>query len=252
MIGASVALTVQHQSQKKLLTANETLVQQIARLKADNESISNRAVRAGESASLSKDQLNELLRLRGEVGMLRQQTNELAQLRAGNQKPTPEVLQVESINQLSAEDQLSVRRTHVVNTETSLLRAVKSYAANHNGQNPGSFGELIDSGALTTTNFTLAVGGRIRLPSGKWLLVTPNLDDALSLDNFELLKAGVVDDQGRNLILRNRAPIPNPAGDPVWVYGGFSDRGMPMSVIISTDFTIANPHATQTATSPDK
>lgn len=55
------------------------LVDQIAQLKNDNERLSNRVAQASQSLSLSSDRLRELLRLRGEVGMLRRQQRELEQ-----------------------------------------------------------------------------------------------------------------------------------------------------------------------------
>ena len=61
-------------------------------LAAENERLSNLVARASQSRSLSEDQLRELLRLRGEVGALRQQGKELETARraagsrsAGNQ-----------------------------------------------------------------------------------------------------------------------------------------------------------------------
>jgi RNA polymerase sigma factor (sigma-70 family) len=75
--GATTALVVQHQTQTRLRVENELLTQQIAQLKTDNENFSNRLATAGDSKSLSDEQLNELLRLRSEVGVLRRQTNEL-------------------------------------------------------------------------------------------------------------------------------------------------------------------------------
>jgi RNA polymerase sigma factor (sigma-70 family) len=89
--GATTALVVQHQAQEKLRTENESLHRQIAQLKTDNGSLSNRLAAVGNSHSLSDDQLNELLKLRSEVGMLRQRTNELgkrqASLANATQKP---------------------------------------------------------------------------------------------------------------------------------------------------------------------
>jgi cell division protein FtsL len=69
---ATTALVVQHQSQIKLRVENESLTQQIAQLKTDNESLSKRLAAMGDSKSLSDDQLNELLKLRGDVGQLKQ------------------------------------------------------------------------------------------------------------------------------------------------------------------------------------
>lgn len=84
--GAATALVAQHQAQEKLRSENEGLRQQLTQMEADNQNLSNRLVSAGDSQGLNSDQLNELLKLRGEVGVLRQQTNELGKLRAKNRQ----------------------------------------------------------------------------------------------------------------------------------------------------------------------
>ena len=84
--GATTALVVQHQAQEKLRAENETLTRQIAQLKTDNEDLASRLAAAGNAKPLSDERLNELLKLRGEVGVLRQRTNELGMLRAA---PSP-------------------------------------------------------------------------------------------------------------------------------------------------------------------
>jgi preprotein translocase subunit SecD len=61
------------------------LTEQIAQLKSDNESLSNRAAQANGSPSLSGDQWRELLRLRGEVGVLRRQQREHERAAAATQ-----------------------------------------------------------------------------------------------------------------------------------------------------------------------
>ena len=81
-----------------------------------------------------------------------------------------------------------------------LLLAVKTYAADYNGQYPANLNQLAASGALVATNFAGNVG----------------------LDDFELMKAGGVDSLGNPLILRTRAQFPGEGGDSEWVYGGFA------------------------------
>ena len=88
-LGAATALVVQHQTQGKLRLENESLRQQIAQLETDNENLSNRVVPAADSKSLPDEQFNELLRLRGQVGVLRRQTNELGKLLANAPKFPP-------------------------------------------------------------------------------------------------------------------------------------------------------------------
>ena len=59
-----------------------SLAAQLTELKSDNESLSNRLAQANPSPSLSSERLRELLRLRGEVGVLRRQQRELEQAAA--------------------------------------------------------------------------------------------------------------------------------------------------------------------------
>jgi RNA polymerase sigma factor (sigma-70 family) len=81
----ATALVVQHQTQEKLRADNNSLRQQIEQLSTDNESLSNRPPKADSNAQ-PDDQLKELLRLRGEVGLLRRQTNELGSLLADSRQ----------------------------------------------------------------------------------------------------------------------------------------------------------------------
>jgi RNA polymerase sigma factor (sigma-70 family) len=82
--GAATALVVQHQTQTELRDENQSLRQQIAQLQMNNESLSNRLsatadAKSPPARSLSDEEMNELLRLRGEVGMLQRQANEAEQ-----------------------------------------------------------------------------------------------------------------------------------------------------------------------------
>ena len=75
--GAATTLVVQHQAQQKQRAENESLRQEIAQLKASLESAPAELPPRAEPKPLPDDQMNELLRLRGEVAVLRRQTNEL-------------------------------------------------------------------------------------------------------------------------------------------------------------------------------
>ncbi len=84
--GLTGALFQYHET-TKLRAANRDLrrqIQQLAALQAENESLSNRTAQAN-APGLTKAQLSELLRLRGEVGRLR------AQVRPGQPHPNPPV-----------------------------------------------------------------------------------------------------------------------------------------------------------------
>ena len=84
IIVASVVtpLMVQHQAQARLRDQDESLRQradQLAKLQADNERLSSLHAVANNSRPPSKDQLTELMRLRGEVGRLRTDLRESEQ-----------------------------------------------------------------------------------------------------------------------------------------------------------------------------
>jgi hypothetical protein len=73
-------LGLQYPSSKRLRAENETLKQMVAELKQSQDA--REPVSSGDSPS--NEQLNELLRLRGEVTQLRQQTNQITALQNEN------------------------------------------------------------------------------------------------------------------------------------------------------------------------
>jgi len=132
--GAATALVVQHQAQEKLSADNAVLEQQIAQLQTDNESFSNRLAAAGDAKSLSGAQYNELLKLRGEVGVLRRQTNEITKLKQENQQ-----LHVLSSNAGSSQQASSIpllySRHFRINAATFFQNLSRSFPAN-DGEKP--------------------------------------------------------------------------------------------------------------------
>ena len=101
--GAVTAFVMQQQNQTKLRGENESLQQQIAQLQADNAGLSNRIATIGEANQLPAGQFYELLKLRGEVGVLRRQLDEAteknrasqnvntAMLGSNTNPPTPQI-----------------------------------------------------------------------------------------------------------------------------------------------------------------
>src|SRR5438309_2064300 len=72
VVAASVAtpLVMQHHAQVKLREENQSLRQQVEGLTAENDRLSNLLTQASRSGSLPKEQLSELMKLRGEIGLL--------------------------------------------------------------------------------------------------------------------------------------------------------------------------------------
>lgn len=186
---------------------DEALLRQadrIAQLESENERLSNLAVHAASTVLPTSSPSRELLRLRGEVGILRQQTNELGELRKQNTRLSQAVAESET-NQAPAEDQLIVRQTHAVDAITMLLQAIQKYAMSHNGQHPVNLDQLMASGDLGATN----------------------LAGNLKSSDFEFGPSAGTDPQGNQAILRLRVPIPKPGGGAVMVVGGIDDAGVP-------------------------
>lgn len=85
VVGATTFSVVQHQGQVRLRNENQSLRQQMDALQADNERLTNLLAQA--PAAPTPPVNHELLRLRGEVGVLRQETNELKSRLAKTQRP---------------------------------------------------------------------------------------------------------------------------------------------------------------------
>jgi hypothetical protein len=76
VLGVSIWVAIGYQTRLSLEEENQGLRQQVdqmAELVAENERLSNLVAQASQSRPLSEDQMRELVRLRGEVGALRQQ-----------------------------------------------------------------------------------------------------------------------------------------------------------------------------------
>ncbi|HEX4645059.1 MAG TPA: hypothetical protein VH598_05570, partial [Verrucomicrobiae bacterium] len=86
-IVVGVATPVVIQQQAKLRQQNSSLRQQgdqLAQAQAENDRLARLLAETGAKQTVSSNQFSELLRLRGEVGTLRRQTNELGKLLAKN------------------------------------------------------------------------------------------------------------------------------------------------------------------------
>ena len=147
--GAATALVVQHQIQNQLQADNQSLRQQIAQLQADNTSLSNRLSVVGQAKTLADEQFNELLKLRGEVGMLRRQTNEIGALRE-KLNSLKRSLQAPSRNILSEEQQQEMVM-HKVSDARQAGLLLHMFADDNNSQFPTNFDQVVRY--IGNTNF---------------------------------------------------------------------------------------------------
>lgn len=79
--GVIFAFSRLYHAQVKLHEENDALRQQLTQQQSENESLSNHLAGTGNYQKLAEVQLNELLKLRGDVGLLQQQVGELGKLR---------------------------------------------------------------------------------------------------------------------------------------------------------------------------
>jgi len=143
VVGVATVLLLEHQAQSGLRERNQALRQKIehlARLKAGSGPLSPLLLQSHLTSSLPGDQWRELLRLRGELGVLRQEKAEVVRLRAdnsrmrsnwvaqlleGKQLSLEQVAPYLKANQRSAESLLAASR---LTGDLSLLReAVEKY-----------------------------------------------------------------------------------------------------------------------------
>jgi hypothetical protein len=86
LAGLAIVLVVQHQAQARLREENHSLrrqAAQLAELTVENQRLSDLVAQARQSAPQPAEPSGELLRLRGEIGVLRHQNQELARLLSG-------------------------------------------------------------------------------------------------------------------------------------------------------------------------
>lgn len=90
--GVATPLVIQNQSLAKLREDNRALMEenrQIAQLQSETLRLTNQVAQTGQAKSLSGQQFRELLRLRGEVNVLRRESQELAKLRTQRRETAP-------------------------------------------------------------------------------------------------------------------------------------------------------------------
>ena len=131
--GATTALVVQHQAQTKLRDQSESLRQQITQLQASNESLSNRLTAVADakpssSQSLPDGQTSELLKLRGEVGVLQRQASEASQ--------KAQVAEQKLATALSAKAQYALHQSATINAAKQVGLAMLVFSTDHENQFP--------------------------------------------------------------------------------------------------------------------
>jgi cell division protein FtsB len=195
LVACAVFLFLQRQAQEKLRAQNESLQQQIAQLQTDNENLSNRHAPAIDSKSLSDEQFNELLKLRGEVGLLRQQTNQLGKLREENGRLHAQVTTAQNQPaELSQEDQNTLFHTHAITAAADILSAMRDFK---------------------TRNVLFPINMDLLQKAG--YLDSVKLPPEFKIEDFEIVNSSWTN--GDIIVLRQRVPYQNTNGKWVREYG---------------------------------
>jgi RNA polymerase sigma factor (sigma-70 family) len=192
-VSATTALVVQHQSQFQLHEQNAALQQQLAQLQTDDASLSNRLALAVIPDSGSAAEHAELIRLRGEVGVLRHQAGESARLLAENQaRLARAVAKPAQPNQPSPEMQSQIQSVNTINALKQVGLAMRIFAGDNANQFPTNFDQM-----------GIALNGVTNFPGN------------IPLDAFEFVNAGRVNlDYPQMIASRKRVPRQRPDG--IW------------------------------------
>ncbi len=200
--GAATAFVIQNQTQEKLRVENDSLrrqmTQQIAQLQTDNENFSNRLAAAGDAKKLPDEQFIELLKLRGEVGVLRNQVGELEKLRTENKQISKELADAtQALRSLPSPQQALFNQQSIkaVNDAKQIGLAMRIWAGDNNDVYPTNIYDMTNE--LGNLDFTKHVS-----------------------ETFELMNVGIANEHyPQMLILREITPRQSPDGNWERIYG---------------------------------
>ena len=210
VIATSAVILIGQQSNRTILAKNQLLASQISQLKGVNQNLAAQIAANQTRQGLSPTQFKQLLHLRGEVGLLRDQTNPLARLKRQNKSLLSSINSGDA-DRLSPEDQYTLKITNAKNAFDKLLGDIRDYASKNGGQYPTAFNELKSYGRLTDAS---------------------NFAGNLSLDDFEFTDLPKL--KRFKPIIRLRVPIPKPGGAPTMIIGGVDpDDGVPMTSLLN-------------------
>ena len=140
VIAGAVMYWIQHRSSEKLRADIAALSAQNDSLKADTDNLATQLVQATNSQLMSKEQLSELLKLRGEVGQLRRQAGEADKLSQENQRlqampvnPVPRLAAPTVPDAQEQEHQVAIQK--LGNAKQGMLAFIM-FASDNNNQFP--------------------------------------------------------------------------------------------------------------------
>jgi RNA polymerase sigma factor (sigma-70 family) len=192
-IGGAAVIVMQHQSLAQQRQANQALQDRVAQLEAD--AAQNPAPAPRPAQTQREAPSSELLRLRGEVGALRQQQSNAQQ----QQQRQAQQAKIE-LDQTQAQKQFDSNRVLMINSLRQILVGAMINAQDHSGAFPTNFESM-----------TKELGGVAGL-------------DASRLDEFEFVNPGTVASASSSTtcLFREKTPKHGPDGQWYRAYG-FAD-----------------------------
>jgi RNA polymerase sigma factor (sigma-70 family) len=176
-----------HTAVQKLQLQQAPLTEQIQQLQTDRDKDTNMI--AWLKGELAKNESNnsELLRLRGEVGTLRQQLQSAKQLnesqQAGAQATTNGV-------KISQEDYYRLKQADTQQALRTISSMIKDYVSEHSSAYPTNLIQLVEPDKI-----------------GSHYLHSTDFTGGIKLDDFELMNVGLLNDNNSQmLMLREKNP----------------------------------------------
>ena len=209
--GVATPLVMQNQTQNKLRDENRLLRQESAQLASDSQRLSNQLSEVKYSQALTKDQFNELLKLRGEVGMLKKQLTEASSKKVPAPSQQPSTVQSvdlteEESQKLAEREKLMMRQQFIAKMGYSRnwMAAFTQYADKNQGMYPTNFDDAAPFLPDNTKEETM-----------------------LATNQFEIVYRGplkAITEPSSILVIRETQSTPSPGGSGGWnrTYG-FAD-----------------------------
>ncbi|HEY1790256.1 MAG TPA: sigma-70 family RNA polymerase sigma factor, partial [Verrucomicrobiae bacterium] len=138
--GVTTAFIIQHQAQTRLRGENQSLQRQIVQLQNSNDDLTGQIADLNAAKKMSGDQFNDLLRLRGEVGMLRERTNDFGKIQTSLENSLAQASVLQQSN--SAAEQQKRVAIERVGSAHGLASEMILYASDNQGQFPTNFDQV--------------------------------------------------------------------------------------------------------------
>jgi RNA polymerase sigma factor (sigma-70 family) len=197
--GLGTTLVLEHRALNRLREQNRALAQQVARSQPSaptRPQLPDVPPPGGDATRLREEQTRDLSRLRGEVGALRQQPNDLTRLQAENRELRAATDEPDDPAEAEFREQTLMRVTHLKQWGLSFIL----YARDHDDHYPETFEQAAH---------------------------VQNSEPLLGFDtnHFEIVPRGTVEsvrDPGNAIVFRENQARRSPKGEWVKVYG-FAD-----------------------------